>query len=66
MAYVNNYVPPKPIDEAAEWQKVKANRLDPAIPYDVNFCYPVRIIENDRIRLEPFVVSVSIEMQFFS
>lgn len=26
-------------------------------PYDVNFCYPVRELESDRVRLTPFVVS---------
>lgn len=28
------------------------------VPYDVNFCYPVRDLSNDRIKLTPFIPSV--------
>ena len=26
-------------------------------PYDINFCLPIRELENDRVKLTPFVVS---------
>jgi len=28
----------------------------PSQPYDVNFCYPVRELENERVKLTPFIV----------
>ena len=27
-------------------------------PYDVNFCFPVKELENDKLKLTPFVVSI--------
>ncbi|EGN99555.1 hypothetical protein SERLA73DRAFT_179637 [Serpula lacrymans var. lacrymans S7.3] len=32
-----------------------------AVPYDVNFCFPVHDLENDRVRLTPFVPSLYAE-----
>ena len=31
-------------------------------PYDVNFCFPVRELENSRVKLTPFTVSCSYSM----
>jgi hypothetical protein len=49
MAYVNNYVPPAPNPPVV--------LPDPAEPYDVNFCFPVKELETDRVKLVPFIVS---------
>lgn len=46
MGYVNNYVPPVP---------KPATLPNPAEPYDVNFCYPVKELESDRVKLAPFI-----------
>ncbi|CAE6482271.1 unnamed protein product [Rhizoctonia solani] len=47
---VNNYVPPPP--------KGPAILPDPDAPYDLNFRFPVRELESDRLKLVPFVPSV--------
>ncbi|KAB5588546.1 hypothetical protein CTheo_8013 [Ceratobasidium theobromae] len=47
MAYVNNHVPPSP--------KPAPTLPDPDEPYDVNFCFPVQVLETDRLKLVPYV-----------
>ncbi|CAE6399745.1 unnamed protein product [Rhizoctonia solani] len=47
---VNNYVPPPP--------KGPVTLPDPNAPYDLNFRFPVRELESDRLKLVPFVPSV--------
>ncbi|KAB5595005.1 hypothetical protein CTheo_1638 [Ceratobasidium theobromae] len=47
---VNNYVPPPP--------KGPVVLPDPNEPFDINFRYPVRELESDRLKLVPFVPSV--------
>ncbi|CUA71410.1 hypothetical protein RSOLAG22IIIB_04625 [Rhizoctonia solani] len=46
MAFVNNYVPPP---------KAPVTLPDPSKPYDINFCFPVRELETDRVRVTPFI-----------
>jgi hypothetical protein len=50
MAYINTYKKPEPIIANIE------GLLDPSIPFDCNFIYPVEPLQNDRVRLLPFVV----------
>ncbi|CAE6529015.1 unnamed protein product [Rhizoctonia solani] len=47
---VNNYVPPPP--------KGPVTLPDPNAPYDLNFRFPVRELESDRLKLVPFVPSI--------
>ncbi|CAE6455031.1 unnamed protein product [Rhizoctonia solani] len=47
---VNNYVPPPP--------KGPVILPDPNAPYDLNFRFPVRELESDRLKLVPFVASI--------
>lgn len=50
MSFVNNYkhsTPSKPD---------LTSMLNPAVPFDVNFVYDVKELQNERIRLVPFVV----------
>ncbi|CAE6533407.1 unnamed protein product [Rhizoctonia solani] len=47
---VNNYVPPPP--------KGPVVLPDPNTPYDLNFRFPVRELESDRLKLVPFVPSI--------
>jgi hypothetical protein len=50
MSFVNNYKPPTP-------SKLDlTSMLDPEVPFDVNFVYDVKELQNERIRLVPFVV----------
>jgi len=50
MSFVNNYKPP------ALSKPDLSSMLDPAVPFDVNFVYEVKELQNERIRLVPFVV----------
>jgi hypothetical protein len=50
MSFVNNYKPPTPFEPDL------TSMLDPAVPFDVNFVYDVKELQNERIRLVPFVV----------
>lgn len=34
--------------------------MDTETPYDVYFYYPVRILENDKVRLTPYIVSYNL------
>jgi hypothetical protein len=47
MNVVNNYAPPP---------KGPLVLPDPDEPYDLNFRYPVRELESDRIKLTPLIV----------
>ncbi|KAG8721202.1 hypothetical protein FRC08_015115 [Ceratobasidium sp. 394] len=51
MAYVNNYAPPQ-VDTSP------VVLPDPNQPYDLNFCFPVRTLETDRVKLVPFLPHV--------
>lgn len=52
MEFTNNYkVPPIPKRDV-DLQAM----LNPSIPFDFNFVYPVKELQNDRLRLVPFVV----------
>ncbi|KZT35912.1 acyl-CoA N-acyltransferase [Sistotremastrum suecicum HHB10207 ss-3] len=64
MAYVNNCVAPPATDALAEWEKVKDKVLDPKVAYDLNFCYPVGELENDRVKLTPFVPAIHLKDWF--
>ncbi|CEL53631.1 hypothetical protein RSOLAG1IB_06486 [Rhizoctonia solani AG-1 IB] len=46
-SYINTYVPPLP--------KPTVILPDPSKPYDVNFCFPVKALETDRVKLAPFI-----------
>ncbi|KAG9110662.1 hypothetical protein FRC07_008173 [Ceratobasidium sp. 392] len=46
---VNNYVPPP---------KQPVVLPDPDAPYDINFRFPVRVLESDRIKLTPLIPSI--------
>jgi hypothetical protein len=48
MAFVNNYTPPAP--------KPPAVLPDPTKPYDLNFCFPIKTLETDRVKLVPLIV----------
>lgn len=51
MEFTNNYkVPPIPKRDV-DLQAM----LNPSIPFDFNFVYPVKELQNDRLRLVPFV-----------
>jgi hypothetical protein len=50
MSFVNNYKPPTPSKPDL------TSMLDPEVPFDVNFVYDVKELQNERIRLVPFVV----------
>jgi RimJ/RimL family protein N-acetyltransferase len=50
MSFFNNYTPPTPAKPDL------SSMLDPAVPFDVNFVYDVKELQNERIRLVPFVV----------
>ncbi|KAF8754625.1 acyl-CoA N-acyltransferase [Rhizoctonia solani] len=45
--YVNSYIPPLP--------KSPIVLPDLSKPYDVNFCFPVKPLETDRVKLVPFI-----------
>ncbi|KEP48753.1 putative GNAT family acetyltransferase [Rhizoctonia solani 123E] len=47
MAFINNYVPPPP--------RAPVTLPDPGKPYNVNFCFPVKDLETDRVKLTPFI-----------
>ncbi|KAF8597095.1 acyl-CoA N-acyltransferase [Ceratobasidium sp. AG-I] len=47
MIYVNTYAPPIP--------RVLTVLPDPTKPYDLNFCYPIRELSSDRVKLIPFI-----------
>ncbi|KAG8697547.1 hypothetical protein FRC09_007785 [Ceratobasidium sp. 395] len=49
MKVVNNYVPPP---------KPRVVLPDPDAPYDLNFRFPVRELESDRIKLTPLIPSI--------
>jgi hypothetical protein len=53
MSFVNNYKPPTPSKPDLSLM------LDPTVPFDVNFVYDVKELQNERIRLVPFVVCES-------
>lgn len=47
MSFVNRYQPPaKAAVAIPSWDE----------PYDLNFCFPVKELENDLVKLVPFVV----------
>ncbi|CAE6426205.1 unnamed protein product [Rhizoctonia solani] len=46
VAVINNYTPPP---------KKSATLPDPDVPYDLNFRFPVRELESDKLKLVPFV-----------
>ncbi|KAF8705572.1 acyl-CoA N-acyltransferase, partial [Rhizoctonia solani] len=47
---INNYTPPPP--------KGPVTLPDPDAPYDLNFRFPVRELESDKLKLVPFVPSI--------
>ncbi|EUC65703.1 GNAT family acetyltransferase, putative [Rhizoctonia solani AG-3 Rhs1AP] len=47
MTFVNNYVPPPP--------KAPVTLPDPSKPYDINFCFPVKDLETERVKVTPFI-----------
>ncbi|KAG8704485.1 hypothetical protein FRC09_003502 [Ceratobasidium sp. 395] len=49
MAYVNTYAPPT-LDMTSP-----IVLPDPNEPYDLNFCFPVKPLETDRIKIVPFI-----------
>jgi hypothetical protein len=49
MSFINDYTPPSP--------KGPINLPDPTKPYDVNFCFPVKDLETDRVKVVPYIVS---------
>ncbi|KAG9093971.1 hypothetical protein FRC06_011292 [Ceratobasidium sp. 370] len=49
MKVVNNYIPPP---------KSRVVLPDPDAPYDLNFRFPVRELESDRIKLTPLIPSI--------
>lgn len=43
------------------WSDVAVRQLasmENTVPFDVNFCLPVRELESDKVKLTPFIVSV--------
>jgi len=52
MTFVNNFSPPK----APTFGQTSRETTDQ--PYDVNFCFPVCDLENDRVKLTPFIVEL--------
>ncbi|CAE6425525.1 unnamed protein product [Rhizoctonia solani] len=46
MAFVNNYAPPP---------KAPVTLPDPTQPYDLNFCFHVKDLETDRVKVTPFI-----------
>lgn len=57
MAWTNNYEPPLPPDPTTFWGPE---------PYDTNFVFPVHpsVLENDRIKLTPFIPRVHAKAYF--
>lgn len=50
MAFINTYTAPPPSEKPdLSWM------LDSKVPFDVNFVYDVKELQNDRVRLVPFV-----------
>ncbi|CAE6335302.1 putative protein YIR042C OS=Saccharomyces cerevisiae (strain ATCC 204508 / S288c) GN=YIR042C PE=4 SV=1 [Rhizoctonia solani AG-1 IB] len=47
MSFINDYTPPSP--------KGPINLPDPTKPYDVNFCFPVKDLETDRVKVVPYI-----------
>ncbi|KAG8698365.1 hypothetical protein FRC08_005971 [Ceratobasidium sp. 394] len=51
MEYVNSYTPPQ-VDTSP------VALPDPNQPYDLNFCFPVKMLETDRVKVVPFLPHV--------